>query len=51
MGVPKEYVFPPFDELPRVEGQPQGCLWGFFNQDGKKDELGSKSSTFEKCIQ
>jgi hypothetical protein len=38
-----EFLFPPFDELPRVDGRPVGCLWGFFDQDGKKDELGSMS--------
>jgi hypothetical protein len=35
-------VFPPFNELPAVPAQPQGCLWNFFDKDGKKDELGSK---------
>lgn len=34
--------FPAFDDLPRIEGQPQGCLWGFFDKDGKKDEIGSQ---------
>lgn len=33
------YIFPAFDDLPPVPGQPQGCLWGFFDKDGKKDEL------------
>lgn len=37
------YVFPEFDDLPRIEGQVQGCLWGFFDKDGRKDQLGSKS--------
>lgn len=35
------YQFPKFEELPKVEGEPQGCLWGFFDKDGKKDEIGS----------
>ena len=34
--------FPAFDDLPKVEGQPQGCLWGFFDKDQKKDEVGSQ---------
>ncbi|KAJ5382249.1 hypothetical protein N7517_000160 [Penicillium concentricum] len=34
-------VFPSFDELPPVPGQPQGSLWNFFDKDGKKDELGT----------
>lgn len=37
-----EYEFPDFDELPEVPGQPKGCLWGFFDRDGKKDQLGSQ---------
>lgn len=36
-----EYKFPPFDDLPRVEGMPQGSLWGFFDKNGQKDEVGS----------
>lgn len=39
--VGSDHQFPAFDELPKVEGEPQGCLWGFFDKDGKKDELGS----------
>jgi hypothetical protein len=35
------HQFRAFDELPKVEGEPQGCLWGFFDKDGKKDECGS----------
>lgn len=34
--------FPAFDNLPKVEGQPQGCIWGIFDKDGKKDEIGSQ---------
>lgn len=34
--------FAAFDDLPRIEGQPQGCLWGVFDKDGKKDEVGSQ---------
>ncbi|CAI0646356.1 unnamed protein product [Colletotrichum noveboracense] len=36
-----EHHFPAFDELPVVPGAPQGCLWGFYDRNGKKDELGS----------
>ncbi|KAH9877862.1 hypothetical protein J1614_003079 [Plenodomus biglobosus] len=36
-----EYNFPAFDNLPKVEGMPQGNIWGFFDKDGKKDEVGS----------
>ncbi|KAF4556990.1 Hypothetical protein D9617_1g088720 [Elsinoe fawcettii] len=36
-----EYIFPGFDDLAPVQGQPQGCLWGFFDRDGNKDELGT----------
>ncbi|KAL4782036.1 hypothetical protein BJX76DRAFT_359372 [Aspergillus varians] len=36
-----EPIFPTFDDLPPVSGQPQGCLWGFFDTPDKKDELGT----------
>jgi hypothetical protein len=32
---------PSFDELPKVEGMPQGCAWGIFDKNGKKDHLGT----------
>jgi hypothetical protein len=32
---------PDFDDLPPVEGMPQGCAWGIFDKDGKKDVLGT----------
>ncbi|KAK8025476.1 hypothetical protein PG990_003299 [Apiospora arundinis] len=35
------YVFPNFDDLPAVPDAPQGCLWGFYDKDGVKDEVGS----------
>lgn len=41
------YSFPAFDSLPRVPDQPQGCLWGFYDKDGVKDELGCRSS---RCV-
>ena len=31
---------PNFDDLPAVPGMPQGCAWGIFDKDGKKDNLG-----------
>ena len=34
---------PDFDNLPKVEGMPQGCAWGVFDKDGKKDLLGTLS--------
>ncbi|KAL2840289.1 hypothetical protein BJY01DRAFT_236789 [Aspergillus pseudoustus] len=37
----KEYIFPSFDEAPPVPGTPQGCLWGFYDRHGLKDEIGS----------
>lgn len=33
--------FPSFDELPKVDGQPQGCLWSFFDKNGVKDQIGT----------
>lgn len=38
--------FPEFDQLAKVEGQPQGCIWGHFDKDGKKDEVGSETSRY-----
>ncbi|PHH85117.1 hypothetical protein CDD83_872 [Cordyceps sp. RAO-2017] len=32
---------PDFDDLPPVEGMPQGCTWGVFDRDGKKDLVGT----------
>ncbi|KAJ9657552.1 hypothetical protein H2201_008153 [Coniosporium apollinis] len=32
---------PDFDDLPQVEGMPQGCAWGVFDKDGKKDVIGT----------
>ena len=32
---------PDFDDLPKVEGMPQGCAWGVFDRDGKKDIYGT----------
>lgn len=39
--VGSQHQFPPFDQLPKVAGQPQGCIWGFYDKDGKKDEVGA----------
>lgn len=32
---------PDFDNLPKVGDMPQGCAWGVFDKDGKKDVLGT----------
>ncbi|KAI1864499.1 uncharacterized protein JN550_008786 [Neoarthrinium moseri] len=32
---------PDFDSLPTVDGMPQGCAWGVFDRNGKKDLLGT----------
>lgn len=32
---------PDFDDLPPVEGMPQGCAWGIFDEGGQKDVLGT----------
>ncbi|KAL6862569.1 hypothetical protein ACO1O0_002804 [Amphichorda felina] len=32
---------PDFDDLPKVKDMPQGCSWGLFDHDGKKDVLGT----------
>ncbi|KAF2705963.1 hypothetical protein K504DRAFT_460041 [Pleomassaria siparia CBS 279.74] len=35
------HEFPAFDAAPKVDGEPQGSLWGFFDKDGNKDEVGT----------
>jgi hypothetical protein len=42
---------PEFDELPPVEGMPEGCAWGLFDQDGKKDYLGCLNLLTQKVKQ
>lgn len=32
---------PNFDDLPKVDGMPQGCAWGVFDKDGEKDVFGT----------
>lgn len=32
---------PSFDDLPKVEGMPQGCAWGVFDVEGRKDLKGT----------
>lgn len=32
---------PDFDAIPSLEGLPKGCTWGFWDKDGRKDELGT----------
>lgn len=34
-------VFPAFDDLPKIPGQPQGCMWGFWDKGPIKDEVGT----------
>ena len=41
----KEYKFPAFDDLPKVKDMPQGSIWGFFDKDGEKDQVGSQFET------
>ncbi|KAF3386332.1 hypothetical protein F1880_001662 [Penicillium rolfsii] len=35
------FQLPEFDELPPIEGMPQGCAWGVFDQDERKDVFGT----------
>jgi hypothetical protein len=34
-------MVPDFDDLPAVEGMPQGCAWGVFDRNGQKDLRGT----------
>lgn len=42
-----DFEFPSFDDLSQAEGRPSGSLWGFFDRDGKKDQIGSMSGLWE----
>ncbi|KAH8754657.1 hypothetical protein F5882DRAFT_308229 [Hyaloscypha sp. PMI_1271] len=42
---------PDFDSLPPVENMPQGCAWGIFDNDGKKDHLGCLNLLTPKVVQ
>ena len=39
--LPMTFSVPQFDDLPPVEGMPQGCAWGIFDKDGEKDVYGT----------
>lgn len=43
--------YPDFDDLPKVEGMPQGCAWGVFDKDGKKDVLGTLNFLTPQVVQ
>jgi hypothetical protein len=49
--VGQEYNFPAFDDLPKVDGMPQGSIWGFYDKDGKKDEAGGTRTLFTTAHQ
>lgn len=42
---------PDFDSLPKVKDMPQGCVWGLFDKDGKKDHLGCLNLLSTKVVQ
>lgn len=42
---------PDFDSLPPVKDMPQGCAWGVFDKDGKKDHLGCLNLLTPKVVQ
>lgn len=37
-------VFPAWDDIKPVPGMRHGCMWGFFDRDGVKDNIGSEVS-------
>ena len=49
MGTPTPQ-FPAFNDLPKIPGQPQGCMWGFYDQKGKKDEIGCESLVWKDSL-
>ena len=50
MAAQKEYKFPAFDDLPKVKDMPQGSIWGFFDKNGEKDEVGSEEAPTYSAI-
>lgn len=42
---------PDFDDLPPVQGMPQGCAWGIFDKDGIKDVFGTLNLLTPDVIQ
>lgn len=46
---PKDH--PNFDDLPQVEGFPQGCAWGIFDRAGKKDVYGTLNFLTPRVVQ
>jgi len=45
------FNLPDFDSLPPVQGMPQGCVWGLFDKDGKKDHLGCLNLLTSEVVQ
>ncbi|KAK5113836.1 hypothetical protein LTR62_003220 [Meristemomyces frigidus] len=41
---------PDFDDLPEVKGMPQGCAWGVYDKDGKKDVYGTLNNITPEII-
>ncbi|KAI9695233.1 MAG: hypothetical protein M1820_008805 [Bogoriella megaspora] len=41
---------PSFDELPPVQGMPQGCAWGIFDKNGEKDVYGTLNLLTQNVI-
>jgi hypothetical protein len=44
------YNFPAWDALPRVKGAPQGCVWGFYDREDKRDEIGAINLLTPKVV-
>jgi len=42
---------PDFDSLPAVDGMPEGCAWGIFDKNGKKDHLGCLNLLTPQVVQ
>ena len=42
---------PDFDDLPKIEGMPQGCAWGVFDKDRRKDIFGTLNLLTPQVVQ
>lgn len=43
-------TLPSYKDIPAVDGMPHGCIWGMFDKDGRKDELGTLNLLTPKVV-
>ena len=43
-------ALPAFDEIPQMGGVPKGAVWGLWDKNGERDELGSLNLLTPKTV-